>query len=524
MILDFRDASLPERIETDICIVGAGAAGITIARSLISSGLRVVLLEAGGREFDPDGQALYSGPVSGRDYYPLDSCRLRYFGGTTNHWNGFCRPLDAMDFESRDWVPDSGWPIAAADLSRHRAQAHDILALGAVEYDPQRWREGAFDFPAWDPARFETVGWRVSTPVRFGSTFFDELDRAENVQVYLHANVTHAALNGAEDRVEALTVTDLAGKIQREYRALTFVLATGGIENARLLLNWHARAGGGFGNDHDLVGRYFMEHPHTDGAGLVIGRNDEAINNASGFEQSFQVPELLSAAAVSAAEQADAKILNASVLPMPTSGTRFLDGARHLHAMWDALKSGAAREVAEELTGIVLNPGGAARAVRSRMTGDEIPAFSLRVISEQAPNPSSRVQLSSTLDELGLYQASLHWQLSEIDKTTIRHAVLTFAMEAGRLGLGRVYIPDWLQEDAPALFPEETMIFGGHHHMGTTRMSNSPTDGVVDANCRVHGLQNLYVAGSSVFPTGGYANPTLTIVELALRLATNLRA
>ncbi len=246
-------------IEADVCIVGAGAAGTTLARELIGTHFEVCLLESGGLEFDQHTQSLYRGENVGFPYYSLDAVRLRYFGGTTNHWMGACRPLDPIDFESRPWVPYSGWPFDKSHLDPFYIRAHSICQLGPYEYDPATWEtEENPQLPILG-GRVATAMCQNSPPTRFGQVYREEIKRAPNIQTYLFANVVKIETSSTAQKVVRIHVATLQGN-KFWVSARLFILATGAIENPRLLLASNEVQSTGLGNKNDLVGRFFMEH------------------------------------------------------------------------------------------------------------------------------------------------------------------------------------------------------------------------------------------------------------------------
>ena len=271
MIIDFRTLEDHSVIEADLCIVGAGAAGITLAREFLTSKLRVVVIESGGFEPDSGTQSLYRGENVGFKYYPLETCRLRFFGGTTGHWNGQCSPLSEIDFEERPWVPSSGWPIAKADLDPFYKRAHLILGLGPYVYDDDVWRMLQMDGPRLDPTKVEVRFWQFSRRLRFGQVYRQDMQAAHNVHVYLHANLLNIQTNRDGSVVDNVEIRSLDGK-SGKVKAKTFVLAAGAIENARLLLLSNRVEPMGIGNRFGFVGRFFMEHPEID-CGLVLPIN-----------------------------------------------------------------------------------------------------------------------------------------------------------------------------------------------------------------------------------------------------------
>lgn len=484
MFQDARQVREGAIVDCDVCIVGAGAAGITIARELAGGGLSVVVLESGGLAEDAETQALYGGRIFGRPYFRLDECRTRRFGGSTNCWAGMCRPLSPLDLESRDWVEHSGWPIAYDELAGYYPRAQRICQLAAFDYRASAWASEGAPLSLAGEA-FESGVFQVN-PLRFGKAYAPGLRSARNVTVHCNANVVDLVGRPGDARVERLAVRTLEGR-RYAVRARATVLAAGGIENPRLLLAARAANPKGLGNGNGLVGRYFMEHPHVvsgvwlpssaaPSLGFYRARRAGAVH-VSGFLQP------------SSALQREERILDFA---------SFLAREAPLPEFEQAL----ARFASE-------TDGGSAPATQAVFFMNEL---------EQAPNPASRVRLIPEEDALGMPRVQLEWRLSSIDKRTLRVGQHRFAQALARAGLGRLQV--LLSEDDHT-WPPDTI--GGRHHMGTTRMHADPKHGVVDANCRLHEVSNLYVAGSSVFPTSGSANPTLSIVALALRLADHLK-
>lgn len=264
MFLDARGVADGATLDADICIVGAGAAGITIARELRGGPLSVLVLESGGLRNDARTQDLARGEISGHAYPPLESARVRVFGGSTTHWSGWCRPLDPVDFERRPAVPHSGWPIDYDDLDVYYARAQSICQLGPYEYGGRHWADAtAASLLPLEGGAFETSVFRFSPPTNFGRVYREPLARARNVRVLLHANATRIATSENAARVERLHVATLSGR-RFEVRARRFVIACGGIDNARLLL------ASDVGEADGAVGRFFAEHPHAPVALAVL--------------------------------------------------------------------------------------------------------------------------------------------------------------------------------------------------------------------------------------------------------------
>ena len=534
MFIDARTIAPNTVVQTGVCIIGAGAAGITLALALRGAGFPVAVLESGDLDFDATTQDLDAGEVIGLQNYPLDISRLRFFGGTTNHWAGWCRPLDALDFEPRAAIPLSGWPLQRASLIPYYEQAQRLCELGPFDYDDaETWiRETGQAGPKFDPARLKTAIFQVSPPTRFGQTYRDALREADTVTVYLNANAVDLAANATASAVNLVKVSSLGGpafSVQARY----VVLAAGGLENARILLLSHGVQAAGLGNANDLVGRYFMDHPWFPRAAIArFAAPDPSLPLFFGETELRGTSAFATLAAGDAPPSlaADNDATGGFRIVMQKLH-RVIDGIDALKTLTGALSSftlpahlwddvgSILRDrdaVADSLYRTATRRHSSPFAPVSPTTGP-ITGAVLDINIEQTPNPASRVTLSQQRDALGQNRLVLDWRLSATERRTYRRAQEMVALEFGRLGLGRVNgkpLPD-------GGWPDD--MVGSRHHLGSTRMSDDPKTGVVDATCRVHGIANLYIAGSSVFPTSGYANPTLTIVALALRLGDVLR-
>jgi choline dehydrogenase-like flavoprotein len=480
-------------INADICIIGAGPAGITVARRLNGSGMRVVLLESGGFEPNAATMDLNQGAITGEEYAALETIRVRALGGASYHWTGWCRPLEASDFEKRGWIDGSGWPIRAADVAPYYEVAHEICGLGPVDYDPAAWARRLdaklLDLPS---TLVDSILWQFSAPVRFGVKYREEL--ASSSDVYTFMNATAVALEDvANRRVRRVRVAKPDGTFFFVHPERV-VLAAGAIETVRLMLASDAAGSEGIGNSNGLVGRFFAEHPHTL-IGKVLSPLDERA--LSLYQWTNDVPGARPAAVraglcLSEAIRTKEGLLAASFTLDPSP---------------DNPPSGTGTEDIVH--------------VLKQLYGGDVRVFDLYARTEQAPNPWSRLSLLKDKDRFGLRRIALHWQLCPQTRHTIERGVEIIAAALGRAGVGRVFSYAHTDASSPGLhYP---IVGGGFHHMGTTRMGSNPAHGVVDANCRVFDLDNLYVAGSSVFPTSGLANPTLTLVALSARLGDHLR-
>jgi choline dehydrogenase-like flavoprotein len=533
MFIDTRQLPQGHSINTTICIIGGGAAGLSIALELDSLGIPCCVLESGG--FDPDDATrdLYRGFDTGLPYQFADGCRSRFLGGSSNCWGGWCRPLDPWDFEQRSWIPHSGWPFGARELAGYYRRAQAVLKLGPDNFSPAYWeqaiaRSDCLRLPLPSGRVRDTIS-QFSPPVRFGKLYRRDLARARNAQVYLYANATEIETDPLATRVQRVAVATLSGK-RLSVNAQHYVLASGGIENARLLLASNRIEAAGVGNGRDLVGRYFMDHPRIQ-AGNVVFARPWARNKLFDIKYHY-MNRAVSAGGIHVAAQL---ALTQPVL----ARERLLNARVWFNSVFPGEGSAAARALfrCKQATLKKEQPGWNWRADAATMAAHPLDTLGygltrlvqprclirqvrFQIIVEPEPDPDSRVTLArGSRDALGMPRVSIDWRLgSNVQRTFDR----TLAILAEELRLGGVASAD----PGPAIeggpWPATLEPEGTWHHMGTTRMHRDPRHGVVDADCRVHGLANLYIAGSSVFPTAGANFPTITLTALALRLADHL--
>ncbi len=460
-----------------VIVVGAGPAGLTLATEMEARGIRCLLVEAGGLEYpDPDGLDPYVGNVVNRPY-PLPASRLRYFGGSSGHWGGWVRPLDPEDFKASadDGVP--GWPVSPDDVYARLDRVHQVLeidgegydadALGAVLKPHVLALDGCEDFV---PSVF-----RFSPPVRLGTRERPAVAAARHVDCVLRTSLVD--IRRLENGRTALVLRD-AGGATLEVRADAHVLAMGGIENARALL-WGNRERAGLAGGGGWIGRCFADHfGLTRAVVLTTARLDYARRQTA---QGALMPRITPSPAWRAKG-----CINHMLSLDPISSEELLDGDYGLNQ--------------------ALFGSDTARLMHYRLVA----------VAGQRPNPASRVRLGDALDRNGVARIELDWRLVDRDFTDVFASVERFGRWLASTGRGRLRKVDFSMPQA------ETPLSVGMHHLGTTRMADSARHGVVDPQCRVFDTDDLYVAGSSIFPTFGYANPTLTIVALALRLADHL--
>jgi choline dehydrogenase-like flavoprotein len=539
MIVDAHSIESDSVIESDLCIVGGGVSGIALAREFIGRDLRVCLLESGGLTSDPKTQSLAGGDNVGLPYYSLETARARQLGGSSTLWHvpigpgrvgARLRPLDPIDFEKRDWVPFSGWPFTKKHVDLYYERAQAICQVEPASFAVEDWEEpGSRPRLRLHDHEVQTIIYKFLKRDLFAVEYPNEVGRAKNVTIFLHANVLEIDTNPVADHVTGLQVGTIHGK-RFSITGKVFVLAAGGIEVPRLLLLSNKIQKTGLGNQNDLVGRFFMEHPHF-WQGIFVPAKPEVLGTTALYNEVHAVNGVAIIGKLALTESAlrSEKLLNQNVQLIPqTMPDPFKNRGPHPASVESLRKILAGprrqekidnwrRHLRNIIGGLDSVAIAGARKIRNQLTGTpEIPVFYFANMMEQIPNSESRVALGSERDFLGQRRIALNWRILPED---IRSAIRTQEIIAGaleRAGLGRFFVE--MREETP---PDNTE--GGYHHMGTTRMAVDPKQGVVDAECRIHGIDNLFIAGPSIFPTGGYANPVLTLIALTLRLADHLK-
>jgi choline dehydrogenase-like flavoprotein len=466
MIVDARLESVPLNRSAQVVIVGAGPVGLTLAREL--AGLaEILLVETGGFDNDPDEDILLTGESVGLPY-PLTETRARGFGGSSALWAGYCAEFDEHDFEFRDRVALSGWPFGLEEIQPYYPRVARLLNLGDSNPDARELMLRSGVYLPFDEHKFKPSVWRFGTPtVRFGECWREKFEAADNITTLIHANVVDIRLSSGGDRVTDVVIRTLNGRQGRVSLDLC-ILACGGLETPRILLNSDMQVSDGVGNSSGLVGSCFMEHPHRTISSLIVcdGNAIESWAHRSAYDGNRQFIPCI----------------------------------------------GLSKEVQREM-GV-----GNARAHVFRtpaMSLDESPRIG--IFMEQVPNPESRIVLCKSRDRLDMRRLCLDWRLTELDWRTYDISAALIAAECERIEVGRVIAP------IETAARERESILHSNHQLGTTRMSDDKQQGVVNRNCRAHDLWNLYIVGGGVFPTVSWANPTFTLMALTLRLADYLR-
>lgn len=480
-------------LEPDLLIVGGGPAGISMALRLAHTPIRMVLLESGGMSFDAKIQALYEAAEQGAPYLPLDASRVRYLGGGTNLWGGWCRPMDEIEFERRDWMPNSGWPITRQTLLPYYPAAQSLCEAGPWLYESaEKWP--AADTPAvvLGQGGVKTRWFQFSQmrnsylPTHFGERYADDLKRVPNLQVYLHANATRLGLDPGGKTLKEVSVATLTGR-KFAVRPKAVVLAMGAVEIARLMLASNDVMATGVGNQNDVIGRYFADHP--------IPRD---------------IGELVLFAGKAPAYYPQTQAIKGAVM---RAGFFPSERYRRSKQVMDCSITVEGETALDDLGKAAVATAAAAMGVDASNAA----AYSLGGGCEVTPDPDRRLVLTGERDALSMPRLKLEMRLADSDFAQFRNTIEELGRQllesrTGLVRLTRKSRAEWLDG-----------ITYGNHHMGTARMSADPKTGAVDADLKVHGLENLYVAGSAVYPSYGAVNPTLSIVALALRLADHVR-
>jgi choline dehydrogenase-like flavoprotein len=521
MIVDFNDNSITGSVTTDLCIIGSGAAGISMAREFVGTGVNVLVLEAGGSSFEQKSQEPYQSQIAGLAHEGIHSGRARVLGGTTTLWAGQALPLFDIDFSRRDWISNSGWPITRNDLAAYYPRAQRVMQVPEVSYDQETWPNEQSRPPSYNANAMVTYFSQFTHVPDFARKYREDLAAVSNITLLTHANVMSLKAGDNADRVTQVRIKSFSGK-QGVIRARMFVVACGGIESARLLLASDCVEPAGIGNRHDVVGRYFQDHP-----GLAIPIRPLNRRLFESWYNSFRVGRIRHAVKLAASEQ-----LQRSNRILHVGAEVFYPPEEHdpLAAAKLVLNAVRKKHLLSQVPGALLLMGKRPHKVfkaafrrfvlkqpASVNSGQPHLGFGV----EQMPNPSSRITLSDQVDSLGMRRSVLDWRVTGEEGRAIDIFAGALLKEWTRLGVAE-FDPADLK-----LRGRERGENGGYidasHHMGTTRMGSDPRTSVVDSSCRVHGYENLYIASSSVFPTGGFSNPTLTMLALCIRMCDELK-
>jgi choline dehydrogenase-like flavoprotein len=517
MIKDLDSNELPASADTDVCIIGAGAAGLTIGLQLVRRGIDVLILESGGTAQEPAMQALNACEIAGHRFSGAEGGRFRAVGGSTTQWGGQILPMSPIDFEARSWIEHSGWPIAYGELAEHYRRVIEMIGLGgAIADDADVWRSVGMTQPRIGNEGAELFFTRWCPEPDFSHLFRDEIARTQNLRCVLHATVTGFRAEG--QMVTHACARNLAGR-RIDVRARRFILAIGGIESPRLLL--HPLATGEASPwASDLIGRFFQDHPGVTCADIVPRNRAELhrlFDNVIYGNMRYQPRLRLSDETQRKWHllQVNSTVIfqsnrNEALSRARAVGKKLLRGRAELRSLPHLFTAGP--DVARVVWRTVVQHRG--------FNFDDLGAR-LGMQLEQQPDPDSRVTLTDAVDKMGLRRARIDWRIGMREVETAATAAEIYMRSFEAAGIGRVKIDADVAARSPDLIAR---MNDQAHHNGTVRMGKSPRTGVVDKDLKVFGTSNFYVCGSAVFPTGSSSNPTHTLLALGLRLADRLVA
>jgi choline dehydrogenase-like flavoprotein len=574
---DFNALTAAADFSADLVIIGGGPAGLTIAREFFGSPVRVLVLESGAKSENTAHSALNTVESIGdpqspaqlakrRGFHAVNAAfwkqdeqpfgvRCRTLGGSTAAWAGKSAAFDSIDFAKRPWVPHSGWPITREALNPYLDRAAAHLNLGPNVYDDGFWAAsgGPAPKPQFDPSALRSFFWQFARSridamdlMRFGPEF--ERETAANVRVLTNATVTEILTTADGGQATGAAIASLEGK-RGKVHARAVVLAASGIENPRLLLASRAVRSEGLGNAHGQVGRYLMDHP-----GARIAHFEQAdvarLAHRFGFyalSHEGRAHMYMHGLALSPDLQEREGLLNCALYMMeerspddPWDAIKRLLKLKSKNPAADAwavakspwllakglgMKAFQSRLLPGFLKNLIVNlavkanPNFVAQEFLSRGLPHKLIGLNVDAICEQSPNPESRITLSDRLDPMGVPLARVDWKLDPKAGASLIRLAKLIEQEFPKAGLPKPILEPWVQSGRV----EDAAIIDMAHTVGATRMAADPREGVVDPHCQVHGVQGLFVAGGSVFPTSGHANPTLMILSLAIRLADHLK-
>jgi len=507
-----------QEFQSDLCIVGGGIAGLVLADALRGSGRHVDVLEAGGAGDEPESQALYAAEMAGVPHLGTTEGRFRVYGGSSTRWGGQLLPLAAHDFQRRPHVAGSGWPLDPSELSPYLQACEALLGANHAPYDVELIDQLPAPGPRLSDPDLEPrfSKWAPFACRNVAASLGKRCEANPNTRVFLHAAVTGLELDGDGHQVQSITVRTLQGSEFR-FLARQVVIAAGTIESSRLLLS------SGIGNHSDQLGRWFHDHLSIKAATLHLPRRRAFLQRfAPWFIGRTRHTLKLESTAAWQAEQGCLNVMGHLVFEAPgTSGFAWLRQQLQARQRGSTSPGAVPAPYIEKLPAESLDLLYLAwkAAVRRRRWCPAGAAITLYIDTEQQTNPESRIRLSTQSDALGMPKAIVDWRWGEPERQAFASYRQLFDRQWQAWDVGAI---DW-HHTFEAGSGWEAQVSDIYHLMGGTRMAADPRHGVVDSQLRVHGINNLFVASCSVFPTGGSSNPTLTMMMLTLRLAEQLR-
>jgi choline dehydrogenase-like flavoprotein len=537
-------------LEADVCIIGGGPAGIAIARELAGTPISVILVETGGWRPNKLTQELNEAELVSRSRHPPpEMYRERRFGGSSTIWGGRCVPLIRSDFEFRTHVANSGWPIPYDELVPYYSRALSYCEAGEFAFDPDCLNATGSIIDGLGSAEISVGLERFSPPTDFGRRFKTDLRGSSILKVLLDTNCTRLLSSNCGRYVEAVECSTVSGNNFRVF-AKYMVVAAGGLESVRLLAASNEKFPTGLANSSGVLGRYYMSHLEgTLGTLQAAAGRRVSWNFARTRDGIYAKHYIRLSDQIQRRQQLRNMIFRLHhanpmdprhgdpVLSLMYVAKRFIlpEYRRKITTVelesLDRLSRGSAL-VAHHVSNIAKSPWPLIKFLSSwiykrHVCYRRIPyvalyskhgAYPLDYNAEQTPLYDSRVSLTHDKDRFGVPKLRIDWRVCPEDIASIAASYRCMRRILARTNVAAViYDDDALNESV-----KQAIAVGGHH-LGTARMSDDPRRGVVNRQCRTHDVENLYIAGSAVFPTSGSANPTLTIVALAIRIADRLK-
>jgi choline dehydrogenase-like flavoprotein len=525
MLIDSREFKDPQQLTADVCIIGGGISGIVLANELVGTGKSVIVIEAGGEEFDEESQKLYRVKSFPENFPDPANMRLRMLGGSSNHWENSTERFDPIDFVKRDWVADSGWPIDYVDVAKHYSRAGDYCGVETDGYDVEPWL-GKKDFKnicegsnQFKPALVKSA----LPPTRFYQKYSERLNRSDNITIVSYATMTDLDFDLESEQVRSIEFESTT-RIKSHVSATLFIFSMGGIENPRLLLQINEKYNNALGNRFDHVGRYFMEHPVIRGAHFYPIGAKKIPTGYSGIFDRVRLLKLRLKMVESAVLKHRTNNLRIFFVPQPK--TILSHGISSTHIVFDNLSQAEWPDQFGMHLSNILGEIDLVADAFSRKTLDtalvsdatEFGGYQVLAMIEQTPDRENRIYLDEERDRFGIKKVNIDYRVTDIDKKLALKTLQELSIDAGLSQWGRLRL---LPERSSRIWGEQLGFSA--HHMGTTKMATNEKQGVVDSNCQVFGAKNLYMSGSSVFPTGGHVPPTLTITAMSVRLAETIK-
>ena len=524
MLIDTKTINESRNFQADICILGGGVTGIVLAKELLDKNRSVILLESGDEAYEKNTQDLYQAESIPEILPSPGTSRLRFLGGSSNHWDNSIERFDPIDFQKREWVANSGWPINYQDVAKYYPEAEQYCGVGNEGFNLKHWQEKLnFKDIFFTSKLFDTaISKTAIPPVHFFQKYGEELVKNPNIRIFKNANVTDIDFDDESHKIKSATFQAF-NKPQCKVEAKIFIMCFGGIENARMLLTFNEKYDNRLGNQFDNVGRYFMEHPTIRAAQFYPLKNklnkiytgilDDSlfIHGRCKLKESTQHKYHTNNLRLYFNERSKLELSHG------TSSTHIITDSLKKHEIPDHFGS----HLVNVLKDIDLISETYMRKNFNTSFIDDADTFSgYQIISmiEQTPDKNNRITLGNETDSLNIKKINIDYHITKADKKTAWRSLELLAQDPALQAIGRIRL----------LKQRESRIWGNQlgfssHHMGTTRMGHNTRDGVVDSNSKVFGTKNFYVAGSSVFPTGGHVPPTLTIIAMTIKLADELK-